>query len=272
MLSVCIEEHAALAPAYTHPLIPHPVVTREIPLYQWAVERRVAPCDWKNLFKTPSFIVEHLHHSARQNPLLAVDNNISKRNHWHLCLSKREMQVLEFQSPHINDSLTAYGAAVYSSNGLLCVELFSESQRSLWLWNPAIRKVHRVPKSLNKYEGESFSVGFGFSSIVNDYKIVKLFMSDCLVARVEVYALMTGLWTKVEPGNLEGACVSHPSAFNCNGAIFWVGMKEGVDVGRKIVSFDIGMELVTLIPFCKKIGQYTLGGLDPNSLNFRVLM
>ncbi|XP_028790576.1 F-box/kelch-repeat protein At3g06240-like [Neltuma alba] len=159
------------------------------------------------------------------------------------------MQVLEFESPNVSDSLMAYGTGLYSSNGLLCVELFGESQRSLWLWNPAIRKVHRVPKSLNKYEGESFSVGFGFSSIVNDYKIVKLFMSDFLVARVEVYALRTGLWTNVEPGNLEGVCVSHPSAFNCNGAIFWVGMKEGVEEGRKIVSFDIAMELFTLIPF-----------------------
>ncbi|XP_028790585.1 F-box/kelch-repeat protein At3g06240-like [Neltuma alba] len=152
-------------------------------------------------------------------------------------------------SPHINDSLTAYGAAVYSSNGLFCVELFSESQRSLWLWNPAIRKVQQVPKSLNNYEGESFSVGFGFSSIINDYKMVKLFTSDFLVAQVEVYALGTGLWTKVEPGNLKGVRVSHPSAFNCNGAIFWVGMKEGVEEDRKIVSFDIAMELFTLISF-----------------------
>ncbi|XP_028801596.1 F-box/kelch-repeat protein At3g06240-like [Neltuma alba] len=167
------------------------------------------------------------------------------------------MQVLEFESPNVSDSLMAYGTGLYSSNGLLCVELFGESQRSLWLWNLAIRKVHQVPKSLNKYEGESFSVGFGFSSIVNDYKIVKLFMSDFLVARVEVYALRTGLWTNVEPGNLEVVCVSHPGAFNCNGAIFWVGMKEGVEEGRKIVSFDIGMELVFGV-------EYPFGGEPEN--------
>ncbi|KAI9084662.1 hypothetical protein K1719_033306 [Acacia pycnantha] len=138
---------------------------------------------------------------------------------------------------------------IYSSYGLLCVELIGRSQYSFWLWNPSIRKLIQVPKPLGRGE---YSVGFGFSPIVNDYKIVKLCMSNDLVDQVEVYALREGLWRAVGLGDLEGVFVSGRGGVTCNGAIFWFGLKEDEeeeDCERVIVSFDIAMEVSTLIPF-----------------------
>ncbi|KAK4256309.1 hypothetical protein QN277_009192 [Acacia crassicarpa] len=199
--------------------------------------------DWKNLFRTPSFIAEHLHHSTRQNPLLIVDSIISEGNPWHIYLLNPEMQIHEFHNTHIIDPLMP--GLVYSSNGLLCLKLSD----SFCLWNPAIRVVRRVPKSLNNYKYEHFSVGFGFSPIINDYKIVKLFLSGYFVVQGEVYSLRTGLWRKVEVGKLEGVYGLGGEAFPCNGEIFWIGKKKDVEGHYWIVSFDIANEVFTLTPF-----------------------
>ncbi|KAI9084682.1 hypothetical protein K1719_033326 [Acacia pycnantha] len=149
---------------------------------------------------------------------------------------------------------------IYSSNGLLCMKLRSNSQDCLWLWNPSIRVVRQVPKSLN--EPECFSVGFGFSPIINDYKIVKFVVPGYFVVQAEIYSLRTGLWRKVEVGNLEGVYVRGLGAFSCNGAIFWIGQKINVE-GRYIishldliVSFDIAREVFTLIPFPTVTSSY----------------
>ncbi|XP_028768321.1 F-box/kelch-repeat protein At3g06240-like [Neltuma alba] len=214
---------------------------------------------WKDLFKTPSFIAEHLHHSTQQNPLLVFDcysskcgSNNDKNNPWHLSSLNREMQVLEFQNPPIVDPLMRFWRIVHSSNGLFCLELImADESDSFWLWNPAIRDVRQVPKSLNHYECEDFSVGFGFSLVVNDYKIVKLFIINLLVFQVEVYALTTGFWRKVKFRNLEGISLMSDSGFTYNGSIFWVGLQVGIDPGL-IVSFDVAMEVFTLIPFPTK--------------------
>ncbi|KAI9084730.1 hypothetical protein K1719_033374 [Acacia pycnantha] len=160
------------------------------------------------------------------------------------------MQVFEFQSTLITDSVML--GLVYSSNGLLCVKLGGNSQDCLWLWNPAIRVVRQVPKSPNNYE--FFSVGFGFSPIINDYKIVKFIIPVHFVVQAEVYSFRTGLWRKVEIGNLEGVYGLICGAFPLNGAIFWIGEKKCVVGHNKIrfdliVSFDIATEVFTLIPF-----------------------
>ncbi|KAK4256310.1 hypothetical protein QN277_009193 [Acacia crassicarpa] len=220
---------------------------------------------WKNLFRTPSFIAEHLHHSTRQNPLLIVDSDVSGCIPWRLCLLNCEMEVSEFENTHIIDSLMSgcfyccnhmlckMSGWLYSSNGLLCVKFSRNSQDHLWLWNPSIRVVRQVPESLN--EPKYFSVGFGFSPIIDDYKIVKFFLAGfSVVVQAEVYSLRTGLWRKVEVGNLEGVYDLGCGAFSWNGAIFWIGEKKDVEVHNKshlelIVSFDIAGEVFTLIPF-----------------------
>ncbi|KAI9084724.1 hypothetical protein K1719_033368 [Acacia pycnantha] len=215
--------------------------------------------DWKNMFKTQSFIAKHLHHSTLQNSLIIADNIISEGNGWHLRLLNREMQVFEFHNTDIIDPLMP--GWVYSSNGLLCVDLRGKSQDSLWLWNPAIRVVRQLPKSFNHFEYEYFSVGFGFSPIVNDYRIVKLFFSGGFVVQGKVYSLRMGLWRKVEVGNLEGVYGLRLRAFPCNGDIFWIGHKEDMEKHSKncldlIVSFDIAKEVFTLIPFPTRTSAY----------------
>ncbi|XP_028790638.1 F-box/kelch-repeat protein At3g23880-like [Neltuma alba] len=203
--------------------------------------------EWKNLFKTPSFVAEHLHHSTKQNSLLFYCTIYGCT----LSLLNHEKQVLELQKPPFIDTSMGSYRIVYSDNGLLCVELIK--CKTLFLWNPATREVHQVPKALKPFEHEYYCcVGFGFSPIVNDYKIVRVFVSwyDQMVHRAEVYSLSTGSWKEVDVGNLEDVIDISCSCITCNGSIFWFGLKEDVESesdGYLIVSFDIAMEEFTLI-------------------------
>ncbi|XP_028754747.1 uncharacterized protein LOC114715273 [Neltuma alba] len=95
-----------------------------------------------------------------------------------------------------------------SSNGFLCVEIdkYAMSPSSLLLCNPATREVRNVPRSrtMDGFKGIC-SLGFGFSPVIKEYKIVRTYAAqfNTEVNRVEVYSLSTGSWKEIEPVNLK---------------------------------------------------------------------
>ncbi|KAI9127051.1 hypothetical protein K1719_001610 [Acacia pycnantha] len=209
---------------------------------------------WKNLIKTSSFIADHLHHSTHQNPLLLFQQN--ERHPLNLRLLGCEMQVREVQNLPLFDSSSS-ARIIGSCNGLLCVVINDLGRgiypASILLWNPAIREFRQVPRirTIDYFEWECVG-GFGFSPHINDYKIVRTYAEfGDVISSVEVYSLSTGSWKEIELGNLENVNLYHQTV-SADGAIFWNGIKRGVEGGTKddtnlIVSFDIAMEVFTLI-------------------------
>ncbi|KAI9110644.1 hypothetical protein K1719_018510 [Acacia pycnantha] len=210
--------------------------------------------DWKNLFKAPYFMAEQFNHSTQQNPYLIFNRSgYNCGDPGQLCLINGDLQVLEHQIPVFTYTSLGSSTIVHSSNGLLCLELVG----SYFVWNPAIREFCRVPQPHSLRYIEYTYVGFGFSSVVNDYKIVKLFYSpfnDRQVHTVNVFSLSTRSWKEVEIGKLKGIFpIVVRYGFTFDGAIFWFGTKKGVEEGesssRLIFSFDIAKEVFTLIPY-----------------------
>ncbi|XP_054778164.1 F-box/kelch-repeat protein At3g06240-like [Prosopis cineraria] len=204
--------------------------------------------DWKNLSKTSSFVEEHLQHSNHQNPSLLFQMN-ARGDPLHLYSLDHDMQVLEIQNPPLINSMFSV-RIVGSSNGLICVEGSNFSVvHSLFLWNLAIREVRRVPNNVYDFEGDLY-IGFGFSPIVNDYKILRACapISDDHneINRVEVYSLSSGRWGNIEFGNLKGINL-YSETVTANGAMFWLG-SQIEDEDDLLVSFDMAMEVFTLIP------------------------
>ncbi|KAK4256288.1 hypothetical protein QN277_009173 [Acacia crassicarpa] len=235
--------------------------------------------DWQNLIQNPSFIADHLQQSTHENPYLlleCIDINIPLR--WRLILLDCGLQVRGFQYSPSNNYLRN-ASIVGSCNGLLCLEIheFNRSPRSLSLWNPATTAVRHVPRTRTSISDfDDCVTGFGFSPIVNEYKIVRIY-ADLTYAdfyneftEVEVFSLNRGTWKEIDVGNLEGVRLKSETV-TANGAIFWSGVnlivekKEGkdnidfpededyteeaedeVDV---IVSFDVAKEVFTLIPW-----------------------
>ncbi|KAI9073857.1 hypothetical protein K1719_044171 [Acacia pycnantha] len=145
----------------------------------------------------------------------------------------------------------ARDAIVFTSNGLVCVKLYKRgcSPPPLLVWNPATRDIRQVTKNINDF-GDEFYVGFGFSPIASDYKIVMFGFSNHAVSWVEVYSLTFGAWKEVECGSLVGITNLFDQTVTINGVMFWLGLEskwQGL-VAFTIVSFDIVMEMFTLIP------------------------
>lgn len=121
---------------------------------------------------------------------------------------------------------------------------------SLLLWNPTFRDFIYLPRSLSKFS--RYLIGFGFSTIVNDYKIVILsYAGRCVFKLVEVYSLVAGSWKNIEFGKLEGLIFYRSASCSMKGAIFWVAYREDFLLKVReyvVVSFDIATEVFDLIP------------------------
>ncbi|RAL51938.1 hypothetical protein DM860_010656 [Cuscuta australis] len=196
---------------------------------------------WKTLINAPSFIAEHL---RRQSPCLLFQGEAHRNLQLRLLdrdLQARDMQVqpsvFGLESPKI----------VGSSNGLLCLRIEKELHLStILLWNPAIRELRITPRLLGR-RMDFLNVGFGFSPIINDYKVVVIRRPDYYnrPPHVDVYSLTSGSWKSVDHNILEGIRLKG-SRVIANGVMFW---HVGNDDADMILSFDIAMEVLALIPF-----------------------
>ncbi|KAK6263681.1 hypothetical protein SCA6_019115 [Theobroma cacao] len=149
---------------------------------------------------------------------------------------------------------------VGSCNGLVCLYIDHHFPRTkILLYNPIVR-VHKIIPESTLPGPESRSVGhvflgFGYDSVNNDYKVVRVVSSDChkegkLVSSVkaEVYTLGMNSWKEVAipPGVNFG--LYEPQVF-LNRAIHWLGMVEkNRNAIKVVVSFDVSTEVFNLIP------------------------
>ncbi|KAI9074657.1 hypothetical protein K1719_043373 [Acacia pycnantha] len=212
--------------------------------------------DWKNLIQNQSFIADHLQQSNHQNPplLLECDEDDIPFPRRFILLDCG-LQVRGVPNPPSTHSLSD-ASIVGSCNGLLCLKIpeLNRSPHSLSLWNPATTAVRHVPGTRTDipYFGDC-ETGFGFSPIVNDYKIVRTYAEfGGVVTKAEVFSLNRGTWKVIDIGNLKGVRLKYETV-TANGAIFWFGelVGENQEAGDKvdvIVSFDIAKEVFTVIP------------------------
>lgn len=124
-----------------------------------------------------------------------------------------------------------------------------------------IREVKEAPKIMNDYLGCCI-YRFGFSSVLNDYKILKFyhhhhhqlgekkddqdidyrFGLTAYCDGVEVYSLSTGSWKELEFRASQNTTFSLLTA-GANGTIVWLGKQDSCPV---VVCFNIVTEVFTL--------------------------
>ncbi|VFQ61566.1 unnamed protein product [Cuscuta campestris] len=192
---------------------------------------------WRALIKTPSFVAEHL---RRQSPCLLFTWEQDRALNLRL-LDFENMQLRPVQGPHLVSGLD-YGGIMGSTNGLPC---FRISRDTFYVWNPAIGELRMTPEVIEPDNGYP-NVGFGFSPVINDYKIVVIWESK-FPFFVQVYSLTSGSWKEVECEIIKGISLLRfiSPGVTTNGTIFWLAMNDDGDV---IVSFDVALELFTFIP------------------------
>ncbi|KAI9127286.1 hypothetical protein K1719_001845 [Acacia pycnantha] len=204
--------------------------------------------DWNDLFKTSSFIKQHFHHSTHhRGPSLLLQSYYSASHHTitrHTLLDSNKKTLMPLNVP-INRS--CYLSIIGVSHGIVCLKF----EGSLLLWNPATRETQHVPKiSINYFEygviSYSVETGFGFNTVLNDYKIVIVYAFRPAGNRAHVYSLSTGSWKEVEFGNVSVGGIHYRRTTATDEAIYWLAINPMG--GLLILSFHTAKEVFTLIP------------------------
>uniref|UniRef100_A0A2C9VHG5 F-box associated beta-propeller type 1 domain-containing protein n=2 Tax=Manihot esculenta TaxID=3983 RepID=A0A2C9VHG5_MANES len=217
---------------------------------------------WDSLITNPSFIDEHLKKTAaRKSELLLFRYYINVelfkgKEHYLLYTDETfpEKPVKELDCPL--KCLSRFINIVGSCNGVICLsDDFSGTYTDrAALWNPSVRKIVSIPCANVTFHSHGpffHSLGFGFDSKADDYKLVRVaYIGDeyfdfvDIPPLVEIFSLRERYWKRVHNNLNYVICECSTSAF-VDGACHWVASvtKNGVSVGRVIVSFSLGDEL-----------------------------
>ncbi|KAK9285575.1 hypothetical protein L1049_024770 [Liquidambar formosana] len=166
---------------------------------------------WYSLIKNPSFITTHL--NSNTSPLLLLrhctENYEEDRYSLHFDNDTLDLYS-KLDCPF--KSFTGYFKIVGYCHGLLC--LSDCHIEPTFLWNPSIRVYVTLPKpsvTFGSHGPHTVVLGFGFDSLTNDYKVVRIVSIDSNGVRysqeVEVYTLSTGAWRGIRASGSSVSCL-----------------------------------------------------------------
>ncbi|KAI5603697.1 hypothetical protein POPTR_001G262900v4 [Populus trichocarpa] len=137
--------------------------------------------------------------------------------------------------------------------------------KSTWaaLWNPSIRKTGSIPRpnvTFTSHGSFVHSLGFGFDSISNDYKLVRVvYLQDCsfdfdeVPPMVEVYTMRRGCWGMIT-NDLKYVIREQSACAFLNGVCHWIGYNslERDEPRHATVAFNLGNEVFVqmTVPDC----------------------
>lgn len=215
---------------------------------------------WYSLILNPNFVSKHLEQSISepsfQNQFLLVRhyNILTKRERFALHFDNPFVTYAELQCPftRVNDFFRVVGTC----NGLICladdIDTYTDT---VIIWNPCARKSINLPKPVfsNRPQG-TVLLGFGFDSVNNDYKIVRIvyFLNIPgdhhyrVPPQVEIYALSTRVWRSIcNVAPMYDIFSYFPSPAFVNGHLHWVASKyrEDGSFHNFLSGFDMSAEV-----------------------------
>ncbi|XP_065625335.1 F-box/kelch-repeat protein At3g23880 [Quercus suber] len=217
---------------------------------------------WKSLIQNPSFISDHLRHSATKYLLFSlysktawqvyrIPHEQGKEHyalHWDDNKDFNEYTKFYFPLLHGQERFRVVGTC----DGLICLANYICCDTFI-IWNPCIRKFVQLKKPLPLPNIPPFrysvSVGFGIDSKTSDYKVARILSfrdrksASPAKLEVEVYSLATAEWktlttTALPPTGTE--CYGNPHA-SVNGALHWVASRRTKD--NMLIKFVMVLDL-----------------------------
>jgi hypothetical protein len=157
-----------------------------------------------------------------------------------------------------------YSDIVGSCDGVFCLVDYGFGYNDMAaLWNPSIRKSVSIPRpnvTFTSHGSFVHSLGFGFDSISNDYKLVRVvYLQDCsfdfdeVPPMVEVYTMRRGCWRMIT-NDLKYVLREQSACAFLNGACHWIGYNslERDEPRHATVAFNLGDEVFVqmTVPDC----------------------
>lgn len=242
---------------------------------------------WLSTISSPNFIKSHLHHvlvASRKNPtlleilssdyddchiefseyLLLLIERLEQRRLQHLFEALLDVSVQDLSTSPIRIHRIRYEQRVASSchNGIICV---ADVFENLYLWNPSIRQCKKLPFPPKPCTDTmlEFNFGFGYDSISDDYKVIRLFddlISDGLVPVLQVYSSNADSWTEFHPPIVDGELPDIEANIVINGVLYFT-------VGDNLLSFDFRKQV--FVPFPFPTSTASIRTMKSNILDFK---
>ncbi|CAN0912740.1 F-box protein CPR1 [Linum grandiflorum] len=152
-----------------------------------------------NLIESPYFVAAHAEHQCINHTsifLLTYRGNCNTNN--------TTVGVCRFTLPFVKSDSSRWLKIVGSCNGLVCMNIFKNSysnQSNMVVWNPATSKLCVAPPPSNiPSDDDRVVYGFGYDSVSNDYKSIKIMMRRSIPGLAEAEVLSWGKrrWTMLE--------------------------------------------------------------------------
>ncbi|TQE06295.1 hypothetical protein C1H46_008064 [Malus baccata] len=201
---------------------------------------------WNALISSPSFVNAHLDWNAKKSAggyggYLLISTSNAK------CLSLFSAQTyikcLDFKLPR--DLISSSFSVFSSCSGLLCIS-DATFDSCMYLWNPSIRKMKKLPKCLIYCTQFAITtLGFGFNRGENDYKVVRIVKTGCAesICKAEVYSVRLDSWRRIRsfvPLVSHNAYLQDKNAC-LNGVVYWI-VEDFSPRCYSILSFDLRSE------------------------------
>ncbi|CAO2830094.1 unnamed protein product [Amaranthus hypochondriacus] len=168
---------------------------------------------WYATISSHHFALTHFKFSPYSFPSSIVQFLfIQNRNNYYLFTCNDEVgddigNTIDTSNPNLvkisfnfHDDIDNELVLIGSCNGLVCLASFSDSV--FILWNPLtgqFRKYSDPDFSVNSTGVFRISWGFGYVSLTDDYKIVRVLeLSDGLLIKVHVFSLKLNKWTRID--------------------------------------------------------------------------
>ncbi|XP_054779513.1 F-box/kelch-repeat protein At3g23880-like [Prosopis cineraria] len=226
--------------------------------------------DWNSLITSPDFISRNSEQALQsKNEVFLVkvcryidnsESDIDTDVTFHECYSlhwdnHRLSLFRRLKTPTIDGFKT--GKVLGTINGLTC--LVDHLHEQFVLWNPTIRKYVMLPQlSMTCCEVHRSSVGFGFDSTNNDFKVVSLIHRNLKLHIVCVFSYATWSWkffTKRTHPLPRCRVFKVAAPVFMNGILHWIAWN--IDVGYQfILTFDLSHEVFGQIFLPERIAEF----------------
>lgn len=208
---------------------------------------------WISRISTPEFVKAHLNFSAnnrefahhrvlsiRSGSHIHDDGHITR---WRYFRTFSLYAILYGESPCFPVELHNFGVSynvLGSCDGLFVISKtwYDNDIENLFLWNPSIRRLSKLPYSGIDVRKRRFAYGFGYIKCQNDYQIVEIVASkpSYLIADISVYSLRNNSWKTIQ----EFPSISLPENVKfVKGQVHWI---TGGGSGNNATWFNPGDE------------------------------
>lgn len=226
---------------------------------------------WYGIINDPTFVANHLQHTKKRSstsilfkylyPHQQTRKNIDVKklltvsnDDIHSFKIDEDIRIPRFSKrnelwtgPRMQNELWTCPLGA-QCNGLLCIA--DNDEGTILLCNPVTKQSKVLSTSCIVQDGFRITdfLGFGYDSIANDYKIVRVvsFQVDEFIylrngpSRAELYSLRADSWREIKGMEMErGRCMDSEEEAYCNGVYYW--LVRGSDE-VKIISFDMCKE------------------------------